>query len=353
MPPRAAPDAALTPAPARPTIRDVAREAGVSYQTVSRAINDATGIDPGTKRRVLEVAEALGYRPSRLARSLVTRRTDTIGLAVNDLTNPFFSHVAQAVLQSARSIGHQTMVLPTPWDAQGEEAALEAMISHSVDGIIAFVDNVSDVRLQAIADRLPLVLVNRWSHPSGIPTLTVDLVGGTRQAIEHLVELGHRRIGMVDGTPAWNAGDSRHTTFLAVVTEHGLGLDESFVVRDAPSADGGRRASQRLLAAHPDVTAIFAFNDVMAAGALDALRLAGRHVPRDCAVIGFDGVQLCELMQPPLSTVALDFAEFGQRATAIIGRWLAQGRDAALPLAGDLPTRLVVRESTVGATVLD
>jgi LacI family transcriptional regulator len=297
---------------------------------------------------VLQIAESLGYRPSRLARSLVTRRTDTIGLAVNDLTNPFFSHVAQAVLESARAIGHQTMVLPMPWSAEGEEAALEAMVSHSVDGIIAFVDHVSDARLQAIAEQLPLVLVNHWTPPEGIPTLNVDLVGGARQAIEHLVELGHRRIGMVDGTPAWNQGDRRHATFLAVAAEHGLGLDESYAVLGVPSADGGRRAAQRLVEAHPDVTAIFAFNDVMAAGAVDALRLAGRRVPHDCAVIGFDGVQLCELMQPPLSTVALDFAEFGRRATAILARWLAQGREAALPLAGDLPTRLVVRESTVG-----
>jgi LacI family transcriptional regulator len=297
---------------------------------------------------VLEIATRLGYRPSRLARSLVTRRTDTIGLAVNDIRNPFFAHLAQAVLEAARAIGHHTMVLPTPWDVSGEEAALEAMISHSVDGIVAFIDHVDDARLQDVAQHLPLVLANRWSRPAGIPTLNVDLVGGTRQALEHLLSLGHRRVGMVDGTPAWNTGDRRHATFLHVLAEHGLGLDDSYAVRDEPTADGGRRAAERLLAAHPDVTAIFAFNDVMAAGAVDALRLAGRSVPADCAVIGFDGVQLCELMQPPLSTVAVDFADFGRRATAVIATWLEHGRDAALPLAGELPTRLIVRESTAG-----
>src|SRR5689334_13230560 len=227
MPPDAAPPSAP---PQRLTIRDVARAAGVSYQTVSRAINDAPGIDAGTKRRVLEVATRLGYRPSRLARSLVTRRTDTIGLAVNDIRNPFFAHVAQAVLEAARAIGHHTMVLPTPWDESGEEAALEAMISHSVDGIIAFIDHVKDARLQAVAAQMPLVLVNRWSQPGGIPTLNLDLVGGTRQALEHLLSLGHRRVGMVDGTPAWNTGDRRHSTFLAVLAEHGLGLDDSYAV---------------------------------------------------------------------------------------------------------------------------
>jgi LacI family transcriptional regulator len=338
-----------TAAPRRLTIRDVARAAGVSYQTVSRAINDAPGIDAGTKRRVLDIADRLGYRPSRLARSLVTRRTETIGLAVNDLTNPFFSHVAQAVLEASRAIGHQTMVLPTPWSREGEEAALEALLSHSVDGIVAYVDHVEDARLQALAAHPPLVLANRWRPPPGIPTLNIDLVGGTRQAVEHLLELGHRRIGMVDGTPAWNLGDRRHATFLAIAAQHGLGIDDSWTVRDGPSADGGRRAARRLLEAHPDVTAIFAFNDVMAAGAVDAIHRAGRRVPADCAVIGFDGVQLCDLLQPPLSTVAVDFAELGQRATAIIARWLEDGREAALPLAGDLSTRLIVRESTVGS----
>jgi LacI family transcriptional regulator len=327
----------------RPTIRDVARAAGVSYQTVSRAINDAPGIDQGTKRRVLEVAGALGYRPSRLARSLVTRRTETIGLAVNDLTNPFFAHVAQAVLESARTIGHQTMVLPTPWNGPGEEAALDALVSHSVDGIVAFLDHVPDGRLQEVAEHLPLVLVNRWTPPPGIPALNVDLAGGTRQAVEHLLELGHRRVGMADGTPAWNTADARHGTFL-----HGFGVDDSWTARDEPSADGGRRAADALLARHPDLTAIFAFNDVMAAGVLDALRRAGRRVPGDCAVIGFDGTQLCGLLQPPLSTVAVDFGELGRRATAIVGRWLADGREAALPLAGHLATRLLVRESTAG-----
>jgi LacI family transcriptional regulator len=328
----------------RPTIRDVAQAAGVSYQTVSRAINDAPGIDQRTKRRVLEVAEELGYRPSRLARSLVTRRTETIGLAVNDLTNPFFAHVAQAVLESARTIGHQTMVLPTPWNGPGEEAALDALVSHSVDGIVAFLDHVPDRRLHDVAEHLPLVLVNRWTPPPGIPTLNVDLAGGTRQAVEHLAGLGHRRVGMVDGTPAWNTADARHGTFLA-----GFGLDDSWTVRDEPSADGGRRAAGVLLARHPDLTAIFAFNDVMAAGVLDALRRAGRRVPGDCAVIGFDGTQLCGLLQPPLSTVAIDFAELGRRATEIVARWLGEGREAALPLAGKLSTRLVVRESTAGA----
>jgi LacI family transcriptional regulator len=333
----------------RPTIRDVARAAGVSYQTVSRAINDAPGIDERTKQRVLEAANALAYRPSRLARSLVTRRTQTIGLAVNDLTNPFFAHVAQAVLEAARTIGHQTMVLPTPWDGRGEEAALDALVSHSVDGIVAFLDHVPDDRLLAVAEHLPLVLVNRWTPPAGIPTLTVDLVGGTRQAVEHLLGLGHRRLGLVDGTPAWNTADARHATFLSVAAEHELGLDDSWTVRDEPSADGGRRAAERLLERHPETTAIFAFNDVMAAGALDALHRAGRRVPEDCAVIGFDGVQLCGLLQPPLSTVAVDFAELGRRATAIVACWLAEGRDAALPLAGNLATTLVVRESTAGA----
>src|SRR3954447_19723789 len=273
MPPDAPPDQPAR-TPARLTIRDVAREAGVSYQTVSRAINDGPGIDPGTRRRVLAVADRLGYRPSRLARSLVTRRTDTIGLAVNDLTNPFFAHVAQAVLEAARAIGHQTMVLPTPWNGPGEQAALDALVSHSVDGIVAFLDHVPDRRLQEVAEHLPLVLVNRWTPPAQIPTLTVDLVGGTRQAVEHLVGLGHRRLGLIDGTPAWNTADARHATFLSVAAEHDLGLDDSWTVRDGPSADGGRRAARRLLARHPDTTAIFAFNDVMAAAALDVLRRA-------------------------------------------------------------------------------
>jgi LacI family transcriptional regulator len=328
----------------RPTIRDVARAAGVSYQTVSRAINDAPGIDQRTRRRVLEVAGDLGYRPSRLARSLVTRRTQTIGLAVNDLTNPFFARVAQAVLESARTIGHQTMVLPTPWNGPGEEAALDALVSHSVDGIVAFLDHVPERRLHDVAEHLPLVLVNRWTPPPGIPTLNVDLAGGTRQAVEHLAELGHRRVGMVDGTPAWNTADARHGTFLA-----GFGLDDSWTARDEPSADGGQRAAGVLLERHPDLTAIFAFNDVMAAGVLDALRRAGRRVPGDCAVIGFDGTQLCALLQPPLSTVAIDFGELGRRATEIVACWLGEGREAALPLAGKLSTRLVVRESTAHA----
>jgi LacI family transcriptional regulator len=338
--------------PARLTIRDVARAAGVSYQTVSRALNDAPGIDAATRRRVLAVADGLGYRPSRLARSLVTRRTETIGLAVTAITNPFYAHVTQAVLEAAETAGLRVMVAPTRWSEADEETALETLVDHGVDGIVGFLDHVAEERLEQVARRLPLVLVNRWTPPPAIPTLNVDLAGGARQALEHLLGLGHERIGMLDGTPAWNDGDRRHTTYLALARERGLPVDAGWIEREPDSAAGGRRATEALLARQPTLTALFAFNDLMAAGALDALRRAGRRVPDDCAVVGFDGTPLAELTSPPLSTVAIRYEELGQRALDLIGRWQAGGRGAAAGPDGLVATWLVPRESTVGAASL-
>lgn len=332
----------------RPTIRDVARAAGVSYQTVSRAINDASGIDPATRVRVLAVADELGYRPSRLARSLATGRTQTIGLIVTAITNPFFSHVTQAVIDAAEAASYRVMILSTNWTADSEAASLQTAVSHGVDGIVAFVDHVSDARVRQIVGDLPVVLVNRWSRPTGIPTLNVDRRGGTQAAVEHLVALGHRNIGMLDMRPGTHE-DTRHRTFRTALRGHGIAIDESWIVREEGSAEGGRRAARDLLAAHPEVTAIFAFNDVMAVGSLGGLDQAGRRVPEDCAVIGFDGVQLCELTRPPLSTIAVDFDELARTAVDIVATWRSGRRTPTDPLRGVLKTRLIVRESTVGS----
>ncbi|MFE4996682.1 LacI family DNA-binding transcriptional regulator [Streptomyces mirabilis] len=292
--------------PRRVTINDVARTAGVSRQTVSRALNDKGEIDVTTKQRVLDAALALGYRPSRFARGLVRQDTISVGLVIPDLLNPFFTEVAAAALDAARSRGWHVVVYDTGDRIEEERGTLQ-VIASQVDAVVGYLSQPED-EIDKLARGLPVVLIDREHRTERFSSIRIDGEKGVRAAIAHLVESGHRHIGMLD-----HAGRSepsiRHAWFADAMAA--CGLDVGPVSRADQSVEGGESALKDLLAEHPDVTAVFAFNDIVAIGALRGARRLGREVPRDLAVIGFDGLQLGALVEPPLSTVALDTRALG------------------------------------------
>ncbi|MEV6627003.1 LacI family DNA-binding transcriptional regulator [Amycolatopsis sp. NPDC051106] len=318
--------------PRRVTIHDVARSAGVSRQTVSRALNDKAEIDGSTKQRVLDAARELGYRPSRFARGLVRPDTTTIGLVVPDLLNPFFTEVASGALAAARARGWHVVVYDTAGDAEQELATLR-VIGSQVDAVVGYFSR-SEEDLDRFTPGIPVVLLGRDPRTPRFSGISVDGEDGVREAVAHLVGRGHRRIGMLDDDG--REPSIRRTWFLRAAAEHGIAVAPGWIARAAQTVDGGGAALASLLAAHPDVTAVFAFNDVIAIGALREARRFGLRVPDDLAVIGFDGLALGTLVDPELSSVAIDTRALGALAVEQTMRLVT----GAAPLE---PGELVVR----------
>ncbi|ELP70769.1 transcriptional regulator, LacI family [Streptomyces turgidiscabies Car8] len=328
----------------RATINDVAQLAGVSRQTVSRAVNDKGEIDPATKERVLEAARLLDYRPSRFARGLVRKGAGavTAGLVIPDLMNPFFPEVAAGVLEAAEERGWQVVVWDSRTDDGREREALD-VLSHQADAVVGYFKNEDDVLARHLGG-VPLVLLERGPQQTRFAAVGIDAAAGLEQGIAHLVRAGHRRIGMLDGDRLGVPGPRREA-FLAEVRRHRLPVDDSWIVLSPEhSVAGGEAGMARLLDARPGITAVFGFNDLIAVGAMRCARQRGLTVPDDVAVMGFDGLSLGELVEPALTTLHLDKRQLGRLAVEQVAR-LRAGEE---PLSGAdawVAPQLVVRAS--------
>jgi len=326
----------------RPTIEDVAALAGVSRQTVSRAINGKGEILPATRQRVLEAIAELGYRPNRLAQGMVTRRTHTVALVAGDIRNPFFGEVAHGAATYVAAYDYKLVVLDTYEDAERELAALTDL-SHDVDGIIAFLYHSDLADLQPIASMVPaLVVFNRQVPVEGARVLTIDLATGGRLAAEHLIERGHRRLATIlNATQAPGTG-RRVAGFLSAAAD--AGINDVVQLPAVPSMAGGTEVGAVLAREYPQVTGVFAYNDLVAAGLIGAVRRAGLQVPDDLAVVGCDDISIAAAWDPPLTTIRVDAERVGKVAAQHTLELLGVGEP---PPAGDvLEVELVVRASS-------
>jgi DNA-binding LacI/PurR family transcriptional regulator len=337
-----------TPSRQRPTIYDVARLAGVSTATVSRALN-GTGQIAASTRAVIEAAvEQLGYRPNTIARSLVTKSTQTIALLLPDITNPFYAALVSGIQQTALTHGWTMLLCTTESDAEREENYLRVLRAKQVDG--ALVDGLvlpSDRIARFVEDGFPIVCLDRDIDSRSIPLVQVDNRLGGRIATQHLVDLGHRRIAHVTGAGELGISDERLAGYRDALADANLPLDFELVEEGHFTDEGGHDAARRLLDRHPELTAIFAANDLSALGVLNAVAETGRRVPDDVSVIGFDDLHLSAYTAPPLTTVRQPAAEIATLATEIlIG--LTRGQQAE-EMRHLLEPELVVRESTRAA----
>jgi LacI family transcriptional regulator len=327
----------------RATILDVANLAGVSRQTVSRAINDKAEIDPATKERVLEAARTLDYRPSRHARGLRWPGSVTVGLIVSDLANPYFPEVAAGVLEVAKPQGWNVTVCESRNDAEEEREALD-LLARQADAIVGYCDSADDV-LARYASGLPIVLLERAPDQTRFGSVGIDFETGMRQGVAHLTERGHRRIGMLDcaepGTRSPRGG-----YFLAETRAHGLAMDPNWIVAcGGHNLTAGEQALEELLERHPDVTAIVGFNDLVAIGGMRAARRRGLRVPDDLAFLGIDGLALGELVEPALTTLCIDKRQVGRLAVEQVAQML-EGKEPAVGEGAWVVPELIVRAST-------
>ena len=311
------------PTPAVPTLEEVARRAGVSRATVSRVINDSPKVSPQARTAVLEAVAELQYVPNQVARSLVRRRTDTLALVLSEpdtrlFSDPYFAGIVRGV-SAALADTERNLVLLTARDRREQEKVGRYVMQGHVDGVIFMSLHREDV-LPGILERtgVPVVLSGRPldSRPSAY--VDADNVGGGCTATEHLLALGRRVVGTVTGPADMVAGIDRHAGYRAALEGAGLPLRAELVEAGDFTEGGGRRATEALLARVPDLDALFVASDPMAVGALAALRAAGRLVPGDVAVVGFDDAAVARHCDPPLTTVAQPLAEMARLMTDLL-----------------------------------
>jgi LacI family transcriptional regulator len=327
------------------TIGDVAARSGVSTATVSRVLSGSVPARPETRERVLAAARELNYRPSGVARALKRQETRTLGLLVTDIANPFYPQIVRAVEQAASERGYGIVLANGGDDLARELEHLDLLVERRVDGIVL----VSSLMTRRHAERLtgtavPVVLVNDTVAGSGLPTVTTAHRRGARMAAEHLIDLGHRRIGHIGAPAEQAASGQRRRGVRDALRDAGLG-EPIMAIGDGGVA-GGARAADALIAA--GVTGIVAYNDLTAIGALRALRRAHIAVPKMVSVVGFDDIDLAAWTDPPLTTI--------RQPTEKLGRWAVERLTSTLGDAGQqagevvtLEPRLVVRESTARA----
>jgi LacI family transcriptional regulator len=325
-----------TPKNRMPTITEVAAAAGVSRATVSRTFSRPELLNPETTERVRAVAARLGYVRNQVARALSTGRAGNIALIVPDIANPFFPPLIRAAQASADEAGFAVFLGDSDEKPEREDILL-TKIAAQVDGFILASPRLDEQRIRAHAARRPLILINR--DIDGLPRVLMDVNGGITQAVAHLAELGHSRIAYVSGPPASWANQQRQKAAVEAAKRHGLALVA--VAAPHPTYQGGQSAIAELLAA--DVTAIVAFDDLVAQGIMAGLADRGLQVPRDMSVVGFDDV-LAARTYPPLTTVAAHCAEAGAQAVALLSEILQNGRCPIERVV--IPTELVVRATT-------
>ena len=328
------------------TMRDVAQQAGVSIKTVSRVVNNQGEIAEATRQRVLAVIEELGYRPSRVARSLVTQRSHSIGFVIPDITNPFFPEVARGVQDAAQTNDVNVFMCNTDEKPTEHLQLLYSLADQGVDGLILFSALVSNKDLNHFADSFrPIVTINRLTDHPDISKILVDNYRGAQLAVNHLVERGHTAIGMLSGQAGISVSQIRRVDgFRDAMKNNGLTVNEDWIVKVSPIMINGREATRQLLTQHPKITALFAYNDLLAIGALRACSELGRRVPDDCAIVGFDDIQLATMVTPSLTTVHYDKYELGQKAMARLFEMIENPGERFSTINIDL--ELIVREST-------
>ena len=319
------------------TIRDVAAAARVSVATVSRALSSPHLVNQVTRERVLAVATELGYRPSPAARSLITGRTANIGIVVPDLGNPFFTGVLKSVQARAREAGYAVLVGDSDEDPAAEEE-LVRMMAKQVDGVLLCSPGIKDGLITALAANQPLTLLNRRIR--GIGATLMDSAGGMRQIVGHLADLGHERCAYLNGPRNSWSNRERRRGLRAAARQRNVEIVE--LGPFPPRYDGGVQAADLAVAA--DVTAILAYNDVMALGVLARLRDLGIDVPGRLSVTGFDDLVFAAVCAPPLTTVAMPVQQAGRSAVDLLLGQLDHKDTATTQL--DLPTHLIVRATT-------
>ena len=336
------------------TIKDVARRSGVSSMTVSRVINGAERVSPQTRQRVERAIEELGYVPSRLARGFIRQKTATLALIVPDVANPFFTLIVRGAEDAARRAGYRMILCDTRADLVIEREVIEEMLAHRVEGIaIAPVSDRSKGHLRRLSRfGTQFVLIDRTVPGVETDVVVGDSIGGARRLVEHLISLGHRRIGFIVESDEVSTARDRHQGYEEALRAAGLEVDPDLIVRSSVDPKGGFEGMRRLLALGEPPTAVFTVNNLVALGAIEAVRANGLEVPDDVALVCFDDIEYASRLYPFLTVMAQPAETIGTLGTQLLVERI-EGRAPDQTRVVVLPAQFIVRQSCGAARWTD
>ncbi|MFF4140468.1 LacI family DNA-binding transcriptional regulator [Streptomyces sp. NPDC001698] len=324
------------------SIKDVAAAAGVSVATVSRVLNEHPSVSADARTRVLASVEALGYRPNAVARSLRTHRTRTLGLVISDVLNPYFTALARSVEEEARALGYSVIIGNADERPGLQDHHVRTLLDRRIDGLLVSpTDGGSPLMLDAARAGTPIVFVDRWIEGVDVPVVRSDGRAAVRDLVAHLYGLGHRRLAIIAGPAATTTGRERVEAFREALAAHGLPLPDAYVGQGDFRAGSGQRVTEGFLGLPEPPEAVFTADNLMALGALDAIRARGLRVPDDIALAAFDDIPWFPHTDPPITAIAQPTGELGRAAVRALVDRIA-GRPAR---SVTLPARLVVRRS--------
>lgn len=326
------------------TIRDVADRAGVSIATASRSLNKvARGVRSALRARVLKAAETLKYRPNALARSLLQRRTHTLGLLITDIANPYFAEIARGVENTCQKRGYSLIICNTDLNPATLVNHVDVLCEKRVDGVVLAGGGVSGHQPFEIlpSQGIPVVVIGRFDVP--VPAVRVDHLKGGWDAANHLIQLGHVRIAIILGPRKSTTSQDIKKGYLKAFTEHGISIPKEWVLYGDAQPESAQALAERLLQATPRPTGLLMINDRTAFGAIRAALNLGLHVPQDLSIVGYDGIQLASFMSPAPTTMSLPLREIGVTAAKMVLQ-LSAGEPPG-PDVWFVP-QLIVREST-------
>ena len=326
-------------------IGEIARRARVSTATVSRTLNQSGAVRPETARKVWRAAAALNYYPNSHARALVSGRSRLLGLIVSDITNPFFPELVHSFEALATEHKYDVIITSTNYQTAYMTNCVRRMLERKVDGVAMMTSEMDMGLIKELARRgVPLVFLDVGRVGPRMSHVLIDYAKGIRQAVDHVVDLGHRRVGFITGPLDLHSARTRRQAFLDGMRAHGMRPEPRLVAEGTHTAEGGQQVMTALLKQIKRPTAVMCSNDWTAIGALHAIDAAGLRVPEDISLVGFDDIPLASYTSPPLTSVRMSAGDVGSTAFDALFRLIGGER-----LEGDVyqvRTQLVVRQST-------
>ena len=325
----------------------VAKRAKVSTATVSRAINRVPTVNPVLAKRVWKAIAELGYYPNTQARALVSGRSRTFGLVVSELTNPFFPEIVQVFESIAVQNHYEILLASTMNDPERVKVLVRRMLERRVDGVAVMTFGMEDALLEDLQIReIPLVFVDVGPSRPRVSNIRIDYASGIREAIEHLVALGHRRVAFISGPQRQKTARARIAAYHQFIEELRLPNEPALVIEGDHTMEGGREACSKLLAMDKKPTAILCSNDMTAFGVMRKSYEDGIEIPRDLSVVGFDDIRFAQYILPPLTTVQMSQGELARIAFEALLSEVNRGHPLPEGSTYELKTSLVIRGST-------
>ena len=326
-------------------IAEIARRANVSTATVSRTLNQSGPVKAATARKVWRAVTELNYYPNSHARALVSGRSRLIGLIVSDISNPFFPELIEAFQSLATAKQYDILLTSTDYLTERMTECLRRMLERKVDGVAMMTSEMDPSLIKELGKRnVPIVFMDVGQMGPRMSHVAIDYGNGVRQAVDHLVGLGHKHIAFITGPLDLHSARTRRQAFLDGLRHHGLTPERRMIREGTHTAEGGKDAMAALLRLSKSPTAVVCSNDWTAIGALHAAHAAGRRVPEDLSIVGFDDIPLASYTHPPLTTVRMTASDVGATAFTALFRLISQ--EAVEGDVYQIPTKLVVRNST-------